>query len=285
MNKINLNTILKHLTGILCALFLVSFLFPFGSAEATASSGGTSVDGPEVSISGTSIVTSGGLWGILILASLLAIALSSYLPQLAGYKKMICLAGSGILILSLFMVTGTVASAVSTGGEAGAGITGSADIDVDVKINYLIGFWIMLVDSVLLLGLSIINFFDLKGNPVFDAVNTANESNESMGGGSASIDFSEQLGNIKEKVTSVAQNIGESVSNVAGNISSSATSATSSESNSVAVGAKSTQKPAVKKLDPDYIMENIKKLHEMKESGILTEEEFAQKKKEFLEKM
>ena len=106
-----------------------------------------------------------------------------------------------------------------------------------------------------------------------------------MGGGSDSIDFSEQLGNNKEKVTSVAQNIGESVSNVAGNISSSATSATSSEGNSAAVGAKSTQKPAVKKLDPDYIMENIKKLHEMKESGILTEEEFAQKKKEFLEKM
>ncbi len=32
-------------------------------------------------------------------------------------------------------------------------------------------------------------------------------------------------------------------------------------------------------------MEQIKQLHEMKENGILTEEEFAEKKKEFLERL
>ena len=42
---------------------------------------------------------------------------------------------------------------------------------------------------------------------------------------------------------------------------------------------------SAKKEDPKTIMEQIKQLHEMKENGILTEEEFAEKKKEFLERL
>ena len=40
-----------------------------------------------------------------------------------------------------------------------------------------------------------------------------------------------------------------------------------------------------KKEDPQAVMEQIKQLHEMKENGILTEEEFSEKKKEFLERL
>lgn len=268
MNKINLNTILKHLTGILCALFLVTFALPFCSTESSMKVAGVSSNA-SASISGIKIVTSGGLWGILILVSLVAIVLASYLPQLVDYKKMICLAASGVLILSIFMVVGTVAGATAS--------ADSASSKVDVKTSYLIGFWIEIIDAILLLGLSVINFFNLKGNPVFDAVQAANEASETTNGSATAINFSEQLSNIKEKVSSVAQNVGESVSNVTSNMSTG--------NNNSNVVTKAPQKATVKKADPDYVMENIKKLHEMKESGILTEEEFAEKKKEFLERM
>ena len=81
------------------------------------------------------------------------------------------------------------------------------------------------------------------------------------------------LGAAAEKLGNVTKNITESVTQQAGNIV---------EKAKEAAQAKPASQP---RYNSDQVMEQINKLFEMKERGVLTEEEFTQKKAEFLNKL
>ncbi|MBE6815289.1 MAG: SHOCT domain-containing protein [Ruminococcaceae bacterium] len=163
------------------------------------------------------------------------------------------------MLISIFIAPGQL-SADGGGGE----------YSVDIDISYGPGFFIILVVTVLLLGIGLIRFLDLKGNAIFDLINCEAESEANE---TAQITPNIDLSATAEKLGNVTKNITESVTQQAGNIV---------EKAKEAAQAKPASQP---KYNSDHVMEQINKLFEMKEKGVLTEEEFAQKKAEFLNKL
>ena len=266
--KFNKEFVLKNLTGILCAISIIAMFLPFISVEVSvsASVGGfsASADGGATTLNGFALTTEGGLFGILLDLCIVIIIASTYVPQLKQYRKFV-LAGSAILgIICLMIVPANIAGALSAAGGAAGGM-----VKVDTKFTMLIGFWIILLCYIAVLAVAVIQFFGLKGNKVFDMVNA-----ENSGEGSAT---APQFNFSADRLKEMAQN-------AAGNISNAASSVKDKVSGGGSEGGEASARPA-KKENPEVIMKQIKELHEMKEMGILTEEEFAEKKKEYLAKM
>ena len=133
-----------------------------------------------------------------------------------------------------------------------------------------------------LIAMSVIQFLGLKGNKVFDAVNSAEDENGTAGVSLPSINAD----GIKSAIGSVnADSIKNMAHNAAGSIAGAAENLKDKASQAAANMQNHSSTASAKKEDPQAVMEQIKQLHEMKENGILTEEEFAEKKKEFLERL
>lgn len=288
--------LLKNLTGIFCGALILSMLLPF--VKAGASTGGISAESPA--LSGINIVTDGGFVGILFFLMPILILLACYLPPLAAFKKYICLGASVVGTVLLFMIPGQIAY----GAGAAQGIAESSGVKVDVDINYQIGFWLMLVFLIALVVLSVIQFFNLKGNRVFEAVNASDNTASGQGMTMPHIDT--------EKITGFAQNVAGTVSGQIKNITENRTNKPASAANqqgtvqqtpsvSQPVQQQPQAQPVIQtasvpvppapamqteeKKNPEEVMELLKKLFEMKEAGILTDDEFTAKKQEMLKKM
>ena len=274
--KFNKEFILKNLTGILCVIAIIAMFLPFISIETSASGGfGASVKSDPYSYNGFSLITEGSLFGILTALCIVIIIASTYVPQLKQYRKFV-LAGSAVLgIICLIIVPSNIASTASAANNAASGI---AKVDVDTNINLLVGFWIILLCYIAILAVAVIQFFGLKGNKVFDMVNSENSGETSANAPQLNLNADK----LKEMVN--ADKLKEMAQNAAGSISGAASSVKDKVSNVVSSGG-SEGGAVERKEDPKVIMERIKELHEMKEMGILTEEEFAEKKQEYLKKM
>lgn len=270
--KFNKEFILKNLTGILCVIAIIAMFLPFISIETSASGGfGASVKSDPYSYNGFSLITEGSLFGILTALCIVIIIASTYVPQLKQYRKFV-LAGSAVLgIICLIIVPNNIASTASAANNA---VSGIAKVDVDTNINLLIGFWIILLCYIAILAVAVIQFFGLKGNKVFDMVNAENSTESSAN--------APQLNFNADRLKEMAQNAAGNISNAASSVKDKVSNAVSSGSGSE--GGEASARP-VKKENPEVIMKQIKELHEMKEMGILTEEEFTAKKKEYLDKM
>ncbi len=133
-----------------------------------------------------------------------------------------------------------------------------------------------------LIAMSVIQFLGLKGNKVFDAVNSAEDENGTAGVSLPSINadgIKSAIGSVNaDTIKNMAQNAAGSIAGAAGNLKDKASQAAANMQNHSSTAS-------AKKEDPKAIMEQIKQLHEMKENGILTEEEFTEKKKESLERL
>ncbi len=288
--------LLKNLTGIFCGALILSMLLPF--VKAGALTGGISAESPA--LSGINIVTDGGFVGILFFLMPILILLACYLPPLAAFKKYICLGASIIGTVLLFIIPGQIAY----GAGAAQGIAESSGVKVDVDISYQIGFWLMLVFLIALVALSAIQFFNLKGNRVFEAVNASDNTASGQGMTMPHIDT--------EKITGFAQNVAGTVSGQIKNITESMANKPASAANqqgtvqkmppvSQPVQQQPQTQPVIQtasvpvspapvmqteeKKNPEEVMELLKKLFEMKEAGILTDDEFTAKKQEMLKKM
>lgn len=283
MKNFDKRILIKNLTGILCGAMILCFLLPFFSAEANAKVMGASSSSTNV-VNGIQVLTEGGFMGIMLIICPILILLINYIPQLGQYKKIVSLILSVLSILIMFIVPGQISAQANGGGSS-----------IDVKTTYQIGFWLMLIFAIGIAALSAIQFFNLKGNKVFDTVNTADNSTE------ISNSFTPPQVNL-DKITdfakNTANNASQKIKNVAGNLSNNVANSNiqNPTANSVddfeikeakpynlPLSKKSA--PTIQKENPEEIMNLIKKLYEMKESGILTDEEFATKKQEMLEKM
>lgn len=306
--KFDKSILLKNLTGIFCGALILCTLLPFVTFG--TSSGGVSAESPA--FNGIDILTDGGFVGILYFLMPILILLACYLPPLGAFKKYICLGASVIGTALLFIIPGQMAY----GASAGQGIAESAGAKVDVDISYQIGFWLMLVFLIALVALSVIQFFNLKGNKVFEAVKASDNTASGQGMTMPHIDT--------EKITGFAQNVAGTVSGQIKNITANRTNQSGSSENPQTVVSQtpavsqnvlqnppassvsqSVQKPQAQpviqtvstpvspapamqseeKKKPEEVMELLKKLFEMKEAGILTDDEFTAKKQEMLKKM
>jgi len=287
MKKFDVNVLFKNLSGILCGAMVLCFLLPFVSVGVEVNAMGASGSDTEVA-NGIQVLTDGGFTGILLLICPILILVANYLPQLGQYKKILSLVFSAVSVVDLFIVPGQIVAATS-GGEGST---------IDVKVTYMIGFWLMLIFAVALIGLSTVQFFNLKGNKIFDAVNSSNDTEVGEGVSMPQLKF--------DKINDIAKNVSNTVSQQVSNISSKVENTVSNanipqiEKNtqtianencapqapktSSAVNHKKTVN-TVPKENPEEIMNLIKKLYDMKEDGVLTDEEFTEKKKEMLQKM
>lgn len=304
--KINKEFILKNLTAILSVIAIVSMFLPFIAVEASASAGGFSAGTGAIDYNGFTLITEGGLFGILLELCLLVIIASSYIPQLKQYRKFVLLGASVISLICILIVPGSVATAIAAAGNAGGGF----GVKVEVSYSLRIGFWVMLIADIAVIAMSVIQFFGLKGNKVFDMVNSVAESDESGGMSLPQINV--------DKFKGMAQNVAGNISNAAGNIKNSVTGKVGGNNNSAvqanqnsannisedtaaptanayqsapqnvaspSADSQAPSAPAAEKISRDDIMKLIKELHEMKEAGILTDEEFAVKKQEYLKQL
>lgn len=273
--KMNKEFILKNLMGIICAVIIVALFLPFMSVKAEVSVGGFGGGSADQSMNGFSLVTDGGIFGFAFILCIVAVAASCYIPQLKPFRKIISAIGSVAGIVCLFIAPGSAASAVNA---AAGGATAGTGVSAKVELNYLIGFWIILILMLALIAMSVIQFLGLKGNKVFDSVNSAETDTVTT-----SLPTGEQtkspLGGFNtEGIRNMAQNAAGSIAGAAENLKDKASQAAANMQNHSSAAS-------AKKDDPQAVMEQIKQLHEMKENGILTEEEFAEKKKEFLARL
>lgn len=276
--KMNKEFILKNLMGIICAVIIVALFLPFMSVKAEVSVRGFGGGSADQSMNGFSLVTDGGFFGFAFILCLVAVAASCYIPQLKPFRKIISAIGSVAGIVCLFIAPGSAASAVNA---AAGGATAGTGVSAKVELNYLIGFWIILILMLALIAMSVIQFLGLKGNKVFDAVNSAEDENGTVGVlPSINADgIKSAIGSVNaDSIKNMAQNAAGSIAGAAGNLKDKASQAAANMQNHSSTAS-------AKKEDPKAIMEQIKQLHEMKENGILTEEEFTEKKKEFLERL
>lgn len=299
--KINKEFILKNLMTIICGITIIALFMPFIGVDASVSVGGFGASSGEQTIIGYSIITEGGFLGILMELCIVIIIASAYIPQLKQYRKIACAASSVIGLICLFIVPASISSSISAAGSGGGA---SAKVDV----SYKLGFWIMLICYIALIAMSVIQFLGLKGNKLFDTINgdsaSGSNANASSNGGVPNIGFN------ADKIKGMAQNAASNISNAASGIKNQVSEKMSQLNNTSNNGANSQpnsnyrqqaaqpqqyapiqqttsiqQDPPIQKGDPEEIMKQIKSLHEMKEAGILTEEEFAEKKQEFLKKI
>lgn len=301
-------TLFQNITAVFGVLCIISLVFPYYVASASATVAGQSAQASE-SINGISFVTECGAWGIIFAVSLAAILVFNFIKQLEQFKKLINIIGAGLMIISLFS-----ASSIASG-AAGEASTAA----VSVSLGHGLGFWIALLCSIGIAGVAIVNFLNLQGNPVFDAVNTSVDG-EGTDGSAQSVNLSEAA----EKVAGAAKNIAGTVSEKVGNLTDKAKagktapagtfpsvstdtavpvstpaavphvqnaapaniqSSENAAQNTLQAPSAESSAAAAKAMDSDAIMEKINKLFDMKEKGVLTEQEYNEKKADLLKLM
>lgn len=282
--KLNKDTILKNLSIIICGIIIIGLFFPFVGVSASASAGGFSVSTGDEAVNGITMVLGSGFFGILMGLAIILIIVPGFLPQLKPYRKIVSVAASVIGVISTIAAPSIFSASASGGG-----------VSAKTEISHYFGFWLVLICFIVLTVLSVIQLLNLKGNKFFDTINgdsaDSGSANANTNGGVPNISFN------ADKLKGMAQNAASNISNAAGGIKNQVSEkmsqlnsggnngAAPQQSNNYQQAVPMQQNAPVQKGDPEEIMKQIKGLHEMKEAGILTEEEFSEKKQEFLKKL
>lgn len=274
------NKIMKYIPTVLCILMLVSLLLPFISVGASMSVAGIS-GSSDTSIKGFSLISEVSFSAILLPLMPVIIILSNYISIFDAYKKYLSL-GCSLLTILLLLIIPKLSSSASAEGAM-----------VDISISRLIGFWIMLVCAILLTFLYLIPFinknnnaFLSKLNPFPDDISEENIINNIENNNETDNDKKiniPQMNIDKDKITDFAKNMADTISEQGKNIVNKATEQVKNVADNVQTNH--TVNTKVRNEKPEEIMEQLKKLNELKESGILTDEEFTTKKQEMLERM
>lgn len=274
------NKIMKYIPTVLCVLMLISLLLPFISIDVEMSVLGMS-GGGETSMNGFDLISDGSFLAILLPLMPILIVVSNYISSLSAYKKYICLGCSVFTILWLIVIPRISAKSSAEGAS------------VDISTNHLIGFWIMLICAILLTFLYLIPFINKNNNAFLSKLNpfpddsseentVNNIENNSETDSDKKINIP-QMNIDKDKITGFAKNMADTISEQGKNIVNKATEQVKNVADNVQINNTVTTKTRNEK--PEEIMEQLRKLNELKETGILTDEEFTAKKQEMLERM
>lgn len=269
----------KKYSLVICAVVsLISLFLPVLTAE---------VDSEFVSdtqsftlISG---ISEGGWIGIALIVCPAVVIAMHFIKQLENYKPLISVIAPAIcivgLIIDYFLLKSGISGFDSAMSSMNSMFDTSADISAEMKIG--VGFFLAMASYVAMLVLGAMTYHGLKlskeGIKEFADNTISNIDSEKLNDlKDSSIQKLSQLKDTAaSKVSSAVETVKETASNISGNISETASDTVSPESQPVS-------KKKVNK-DIDNTLSLIEKLADMKEKGILTEEEFTEKKKELLE--
>lgn len=258
--KINKEFILKNLITFCCVASVILLFLPF--ANATVEMESSFIDASSsTSVSGfnTIVGSNATLIAWIMLISPIVLVAMNYIKQLDKYKSILA------IILPVLSIISAIITLFTTGGSAtGEGASAS------VKLTPNIGFFLVIVAYIGTFIAGAITFYGLK----LSKEGIAEFGNKLKEEGLSSMESVKDLGN----------KASEKVSNMSSNIKHTERNTTENNVNVTSSNDVSVQKP-VKKTNLNQmtdVLELIKQLSEMKEQGILTEEEFAEKKKELL---
>lgn len=247
----------KHILTILCAIALLVLFLPFFSVTSEMEiMGQSSVS--KATTTGFNAVTKTFLGWTLIIGPILLVAMN-YVKQLEKRKGLLAIVVP-IVCLVFEIITFFQAKNVSVSATGGNGMA-----SMDVKTTLGIGFFILVLVYL--------------GMIVAGAVLYHNFTLDKAGLERLKTEGADLLGGSVDKIKKSGTNIINSASDKMSNIQSNHTSASSNEE---------VSKPHKKSINHNKVEETlmlIEKLASMKESGVLTEEEFTAKKKELLEEI
>ena len=273
--KIDKDFILKNIISIIAGLSLLTVFLPYLAITAEVSGAGVSASDTEFA-SGFDVIGY-GLWGILLILIPLLIIAANLINQFASYKKYVTLTAPALAIVNLIFFLPN--SAPQGGG-------GNEYVSADVSTTLAIGGWIMVICMAILVALSLIQFFGIKTNiAILDE--TVNKSKNAEG-----INLNIPNMNLPNLSNVMPKNNTQSVPTATPVTEQTQQTAYTPKpvtapvaQQQVSIPQQATVATVPIKGNPEEIMEQVKKLHEMKEGGILTDEEFTTKKAEFLAKI
>lgn len=255
----------KHLLTILCVISIVAMFLPFMTATAKMSVLGSSSEASQ-SMTGFSIAQEGFLGYLLLVGPVLLIAMN-YIKQLEKYKSLLAIAVPVLcFIVCIIVIVQAKSYAVKAMGYSGGGSFG-------MELKYSLG-----VGSILAL-LSYI------GTAVVGAVTYHNLNLKNISFDRDSLERLKQEG--KQMMQSVQGSISQAAHAVSDSVQNAAARTEPSEAQAdgvmpVKTETKPTPKKTVNLNHTEEILAMIEKLSKMKDAGILTEEEFTEKKHQLL---
>lgn len=215
---------------------------------------------PLVSISsdygGTSSITGfaaieHSFFALLLIILPVILAASNYLKPLEPFKRILSLGVPVFCLLLLILVFFSCKSVLSGGADAAAAF----GVDIDVKVGLC-----TIIAALSYIALGVVGFKNGKGNISMPTGVTV-----------PNINASSILENVQEKAVQAAERVKTAASDMAANHSSESVSTPTKRSVSVN--------------RTNEILGLIERLSAMKEAGVLTEEEFSQKKQSLLEEI
>ena len=244
----------KHIITILCILSLLLLALPIASVISSIEV--PFVDEPQestASFSGFQALGKSVFSYLLVIGPVVLIAMN-YVEQLGKHKGLLAIAVPAVCIVALVVVL-----------VSAKGFSASASNDVssfEVKVRWEIGAFLLMASHVATAIAGAVTYHDFKMNK--DGLAKLKDSAEEL------------LGSAQQKVSDIMQ---ERISTVE-----------SSPAVKNETGPQTTIAPPVKKAPVavkriDEVLALIEKLASMKDAGILTDDEFAAKKKQLLEEI
>lgn len=251
-----MKTLVKtHMITILCTLALLALFLPFAKVSVEMEILGQSAGSSET-VSGFVAVSEGVLGYLLIIGPVLLIAMN-YIKQLGKYKGILSIIVPIICVLvSIFVYTQAKAVSLETMGY------GTDDIfDLDISTSVGIGCILAILSYI--------------GTAIAGAVTYHNFTFDKAG-----------LEKLKNESTNFVQTAQEKVSQTVQSVSNSIESAsTTASSNGTASPVRPQAKRATNLTRTEDTLALIEKLAKMRDAGVLTEEEFNEKKAQLLEEI
>lgn len=242
----------KHMITIFCVLAIILLALPLAQIEVAMEMFGMSSES-TTTVTGFSALKSSIFAYILIIGPVLLIAMN-YIKQLEPHKGILAIAVPVVCIVALIIV---VVQAKSFSSSAS-----SEYVSADIKLNVGIG--------AVLVGLSHI------ATIIAGAVTYHNFTLDKAGLEKIKTSAGGIITNAQEKASTAIQDVSHSLSSMQVNSSNTETT------------TNTTSKP-LRKSDNlqrvDEVLALIEKLSKMKDAGILTENEFSDKKKQLLEEL
>lgn len=254
------NLIKANIISALCLLAFISLFFPIATITASMEMFGSS-SSSEQTISGFTAVKE-GVFGYLLIAGPALLVACNYVKQLFKYRKLfavlipcLCLL---TLIIVMFQAKGVALVAM--------GYNESAYFDVKVKFGPAIGFFIAAATYI---AMGVIGL-NTHYNVTLDKDGLAKLKADSF----------ELMESTHEKVTQTVHSVSAGIAS-AKNASENISSATSIS----AATSKPQSKKPININKTEEILAVVEKLAKLKEDGVLTEEEFNEKKRQLLEEI
>ena len=179
----------------------------------------------------------------------------NYIKQLEKYKGILSMVIPAIGFVDIFIVFFAVKSALTAGGDALSSISGAAGIEMDTSYSMGIGM--------------ILSMLSYLGMVVYGVITQKNFSVENLG----DIDLS------------IAKPDIEKIKSAGAELMKSAQSGVAKAAQSISESIPTASSTHTSKKQVDDTLSLIERLAKMKDDGILTEEEFAEKKKKLLEEI